>query len=281
MHLRDRHSVPRSTRLMNILPNAQLLSLEGADAIAFAQAQFSSKVSALGTGQWQFSAWLSAQGRVRSLFHLMRTGQDRLLLLLRGGSASDMAGALQRFVFRSKVVITPMPAGMLECVAAMPLHAIEVSDGVITLGCGNHGLRISLGAGNDAWRPLQSQLGWPWLPEALLDELLPPALSLQRLQAVVVDKGCYPGQEIVARLHFRGGNKRHLHRVTLSQAVTPGEHLRRNGKNVGCVLEVTPEGGSLRALAVLDDELAETLSGGRTALLDDAVSVHIETSWAA
>src|SRR6185312_11690713 len=50
-------------------------------------------------------------------------------------------------------------------------------------------------------RRAQILLGWPWLPASALDVLLPPALSLHRLQAVAIDKGCYPGQEIVARLH--------------------------------------------------------------------------------
>jgi folate-binding Fe-S cluster repair protein YgfZ len=79
---------------------AETLLIEGPDAIAFAQAQFSSKVSSLATGHWQFSAWLDPQGRVRALFHLARLADDRLLLLLRGGSAAAVVDALQRFVFR-------------------------------------------------------------------------------------------------------------------------------------------------------------------------------------
>ncbi|NUR22168.1 MAG: folate-binding protein, partial [Frateuria sp.] len=62
---------------------AELVSIEGPDAIAFAQSQLSSNLLALADRQWQFSAWLDAQGRVRFLFHLMRLDAQRLRLLLR------------------------------------------------------------------------------------------------------------------------------------------------------------------------------------------------------
>ena len=88
-----------------LLADPQIVELAGADAIAFAQAQFSSDLATLGNGQWQWSAWLSAQGRVRAFFHLLRLSDDRLLLWLRGGSALALRDALARFVFRAKVQI--------------------------------------------------------------------------------------------------------------------------------------------------------------------------------
>ncbi|NMW23796.1 tRNA-modifying protein YgfZ, partial [Rhodanobacter denitrificans] len=123
--------------------------------------------------------------------------------------------------------------------------------------------------------------GWPWLPTQLLNELLPPALSLQRLHAAAIDKGCYPGQEIVARLHFRGGHKRHLHRVTLSQAANAGDVLRSDGREVGCVLEAITTDDRIEALVVLSDDVAAQAGDAHAQALDANVVMELVTSWPA
>jgi len=273
---------PNFANLMPTHLSAETLLLEGPDASAFAQAQFSSAVTSLATGHWQFSAWLDPQGRVRTLFHLARLGDERYLLLLRGGDATTMADALRRFVFRAKLAVTALPPRALAGGPALPLHAVVDDGQSVSLGGDSHSLRIgAAGAGDDAWRLPQLQAGWPWLPTPLLGELLPPALSLHRLQAVAVDKGCYPGQEIVARLHFRGGHKRHLHRVTLSQAMVAGSALHRDGRAVGCVLDVVTTNDGSEALVVLADDIAAQLSGAHPQPFDDDLVLGIVASWPA
>ncbi len=261
---------------------AETLLIEGPDATTFAHAQFSSAVSPLATGQWQFSAWLDPQGRVRALFQLARLADERYLLLLRGGIATTLADALRRFVFRSKLGVTALPPRMLATGPALPLHTVVDDGEAVSLGCDTHSLRIIASAvGDDAWRLPQLRAGWPWLPTPLLGELLPSALSLQRLHAVAVDKGCYPGQEIVARLHFRGGHKRHLHCVRLSQAVSAGDTLRRDGRDVGCVLDVVTTGDGIEALVVLSDDVAAQATTGHAQTFDDDLAIEILASWPA
>lgn len=261
---------------------AETLLIEGPDAAAFAHAQFSSKIDSVAIGQWQFSAWLDAKGRVRALFHLARLDQERYLLLLRGGSAAGMVESLRRFVFRSRVKLTALPLRMLTTGDRRPMHAVSQDDDSISLGCGSHSLDIVATRHSDnAWRALQLRDGWPWLPDSALDALLPSALSLQRLQAVAVDKGCYPGQEIVARLHFRGGHKRHLHRGTLSQSLPAGETLRIDGIDVGCVLDVVVDDDCIEALLVLGDDVASQMDAGVAHVFDNLVEVTLRTSWPA
>ncbi|HEY8326867.1 MAG TPA: folate-binding protein [Rhodanobacter sp.] len=261
---------------------AETLLIEGPDATTFAHAQFSSAVSSLATGQWQLSAWLDPQGRVRALFHLARLADDRYLLLLRGGVAAAMADALRRFVFRSKVSVTAQPPRTLATGPSLPLNTVMNDGATVSFGCDTYSLRITLsGNDDDAWRLPQLRAGWPWLPTQLLNQLLPPALSLQRLHAVAIDKGCYPGQEIVARLHFRGGHKRHLHRVTLSQAANAGDVLRSDGREVGCVLEAITTDDGIEALVVLSDDVAAQASGMHAHALDDNFVMGLVTSWPA
>lgn len=257
---------------------AETLLIEGADALAFAHAQFSSDVRALAVGNWQFSAWLDAHGRVCALFQLARLEEQRLLLLLRGGSAATLGDALRRFVLRSRVNLQAAPWRTLAAGAALPLHTLQASPHSIALGADTHSLRITAdGESNDQWRAPQLLLGWPWLPADAAGTLLPPALSLHRLHAVSTSKGCYPGQEIVARLHFRGGNKRHLHTVAPSREVRPGERLCRDGTEVGLVLDGTAMiDGRMHALAVLHEDVAMP---DMVLPLDDRLTLSLMHRW--
>lgn len=259
---------------------AETLLIEGPDALAFAHTQFSSNVQSLAVGAWQFSAWLNAQGRVCALFHLARLDEQRLLLLLRGGDAATLGESLRRYVFRSRLTLQASPWRMLATNAALPLHAMLNASDAVVLGCDTHSLRLAVdGDGDTQWRLPQLRQGWPWLPASTQETLLPPALSLHRLQAVAIDKGCYPGQEIVARLHWRGGHKRHLCNVRLTRSATPGTILHRDGNDAGVLLDVVDGGNSIDALAVLNDDITSTLTENATLQLDDDLALYVQRRW--
>lgn len=265
--------------------SAQRLQIEGPDAIAFAHAQFSSNVKTLGNGQWQFSAWLDPQGRVRALFHLVRLADDRLLLLLRGGDADALTADLRHFVFRENVRLhaaTSVPT--LSTGAALPLYQVNGSDSeTFALGCGGYRLQLGHDDSGDSsdsqWWIEQLRAGWPWLPGQASGKLLAPALSLHRLHAVVTDKGCYPGQEIIARLHFRGGHKRHLCHVILSQAAQPADILRLNEREVGYVLNTASSQQNTEALVVLSDDITPHEGGDNSLRLDHKQTLHLLKTW--
>lgn len=260
--------------------HAETLLIEGPDALAFAHAQFSSNVQSLAVGAWQFSAWLNAQGRVRALFHLARLDEQRLLLLLRGGEAAPLGEALRRYMFRARLALQASPWRVLATGAAQPMHAVRDEPDVIVLGCDTHSLQLLAdGVGDTHWRALQLEQGWPWLPASTLETLLPPALSLHRLQAVAIDKGCYPGQEIVARLHWRGGHKRHLCSVRLLHHTATGAILHRDGNEVGVLLDVVEDDDGIHALAVLNDEVTSTLVENAALQLDDGLALYVQRRW--
>lgn len=262
--------------------HAELLSIEGPDAIAFAHAQFSSNVLALATGHWQFSAWLDPQGRVRNFFHLARVSDDRLLLLLRGGAASDMGDALKRFLFRSKATLVAHPSRALRTAPPMPLGTLDEVDGAPCFGCGTHGLQVTdIDTADDAWRTKQLRTGWAWIPDTLLNTLLSSSLALQTLQAVMIDKGCYPGQEIVARMHFRSGYKKHLCHVELSQATTAGEIMRANEQEIGRLIDVVDNSGGFEALVVLNDDFAVATIGEKLLPTDHGLIMRVLETWRA
>jgi folate-binding protein YgfZ len=224
------------------LPPPQLLEIEGPDAAAFAHAQFTSDVQALPPRHWQWSAWLSAQGRVRAMFRLLRPGADRFCLYLAGGSAEALRSTLAPFVLRAKVT--------LRLVGRQAIGGFAGDDAAALVGTAPHGdvlveraASIAFAISGDMprwcaigdfgaaapldrsalerWRAADIADGLAELGDAQRERFLPDGLGLGTLGAVSVRKGCYPGQEIVARLHFKGGNKRWLHRLEYESAAPP------------------------------------------------------------
>lgn len=235
--------------------------IEGADAHRFAQTQFSGDVDTLAPGRWQWNAWLTAQGRVRTLMHLADPGDGRLLAVLRGGEAAATRDALARFVFRMRVTLAvehftafagdPVADGIAD---------VDADDGAIVLG---HGIR-SLGlspvtapsdpVAQEEWRLQDIMWGWPSLPAEGEPEFLPPALGLEHLGAVSFDKGCYPGQEIAARLHYRGGHKFRMYHVRGSSPLSPGPTRVGDDATTAWLLDVVTNRKGTQALIVASHE---------------------------
>lgn len=236
-----------------VFPEVNCLLIEGADARRFAQAQFSGEIGSLAEGRWQWNAWLDAQGRVQALMHLARLGDDRLLALLRGGDAEAIRTGLVRYLLRSKATLTPYVFSG-HAGGALPMGSVDAdAHGEVALGYGDRSLRLKA-PGRDAdpeaanaWRLAEIRAGWPTLPTAEA-QFLPPALGLERLGAVSFDKGCYPGQEIAARLHYRGGHKSSLYHVRGRVPLKAGASVQ------------AADGSLVRVLdGAMDDDAAEAL----------------------
>ncbi|MGH8054332.1 MAG: YgfZ/GcvT domain-containing protein [Stenotrophomonas sp.] len=251
------------------LSSPQLVSLSGPDCVAFAQAQFSNDVPTLADNHWQWSTWLSAKGRVLSIFQLLRVDAQNLLLICHDGAAEAMAEQLRRFVFRRKVVISHATTLVVRGALVAPIaahgatmHTLE--DGVIELDVGSPALprTLHIGPAPDeacdpvaelAWRQSDLRLGLPRLVESQRESWTPQQLGLDRLAAYSVKKGCYPGQEIVARTHFLGKAKRSLALLHTASEATAGTSVMQNDGTVG---SIASSAGGL-ALAVLPLELAD------------------------
>ena len=252
-----------------LLEPAAIVEFSGVDALTFGQAQFSTDTTLLAVGGWHWSAWLDPQGRVRHLFALLRPDSERLLAWLPRGSAADLAKAISAYVFRSKLKVTVLPNMFLfdaEAPAPVP-GAIENRGDGWSIGIPGSPPRSALlapagaeSAINEerraAWHLADVDHDLPWISSEVQSEFTPQALGLDRLGAVSVGKGCYPGQEIVARLHFRGGNKRACYRVIIHDALVPPPGTRllsgTEGTPQGTLLHAArADAQSSRALAVL------------------------------
>lgn len=256
------------------LPGHPLVSLQGADAAAFAHAQFSSDVTALPLLHWQWSAWLSAKGRTLAVFQLLRLAEDHVMLVLADGDADAIASQLQRFVFRRKVKVQVRTdlavTGAFTAPEAASGAAIALAEGAdweLDLGSDAlpRTLRISApdaaameaDAAADAfalaWRQADLRFGLPRLDASQREVWTPQQLGLDRLNGYSVKKGCYPGQEIVARTHFLGKAKRAVQLLHTAAPAQAGEPVQQDGAALGTIASVA---GDL-ALAVLPLETSD------------------------
>jgi folate-binding protein YgfZ len=261
------------------LPSMALIELTGPDAVAFAQAQFCNDVPSLADGHWQWNAWLSPQGRVRFFFHLLRDDSQHLRLLMRGGDPVELRDALKRFVLRSKVDIRVVDdahiygfdtvASLIGAVPVGNLIASSADARVIALSATRFisiESREQSDSRNDSSKWMLADIGdgFPTIARELEDAALPQWLGLDRLGAVSVKKGCYPGQEIMSRLHFKGGNKRGLFRLSIRATNLPAAGspiaVRDESAHVGqIVMAAVADNDHCEALAILSHSASDNL----------------------
>jgi folate-binding protein YgfZ len=255
------HNPPSAQGNEFLLPGHRILVLSGRDATAFAHAQFMNDVAGLPVGHWQWNGWLTPKGRLVALFALLKRDEQALWLLLPDVDPAELATALQRFVFRSKVTLEGHADLVVSGIFSQPTSAsnaqiAEIERDRIELDMGAAGgpraLRIgagfdSSGDGSDRWAAFDLEHGLPRLPPSQAGQWTPQQLSLDRLRAYSVKKGCYPGQEIVARTHFLGQAKRGLARFEAGSAMSVGSEVRDGERVLGTIVSVSGR----HALAVL------------------------------
>jgi len=264
----------------SLLGDIAIIDLEGPDAEGFAQAQSMNDVAALAVGHWHWNGWLSPKGRVRALFALLHRAPGQLRLLLLDAEPTAFVAELSRFLLRSKARLRHRDdlqavGGFSEAplAHAPPLERnrlLEAPDGsemldVSAVG-GPRWLGIRAAAGpadplaTARWREVDLRHGLPrWRPDHE-PAWTPHMLSLQRLRAFSVKKGCYPGQEIVARTHYLGEAKRQAWWLE-GEALAAGQPvLGGDGPALGSIVDATADGRG--ALAVLPTALPTSLRAG-------------------
>ena len=272
-HNRDHAALPDFA-----LPDHTVLALQGADAVTFAQSQFMNDVASLADGQWQWNGWLTPKGRVIALFALLRIDAQTLWLLLPDFATAEIVPLLQRYVFRSKVVLksidSTVTAGFCAPMQAKDAAFAVLEEGCIELDMGSEAgpRRLRLGGthapedhqATERWMQADLTHGLPRLPASQREQWTPQQLSLDRLRAFSVKKGCYPGQEIVARTHFLGQVKRGLALYEAASSVIVGSDVVDGAdRSIG---KIICSNGILALAVVPLDAPTEDLSCGGVAL---------------
>jgi folate-binding protein YgfZ len=217
------------------LPGWTAVRIAGADAASFLHGQFTNDVAGLEPGTTQWGGWCSPKGRLLATFALKRNAADSFVLAIPSDVAPAFVKRLRMFVLRAKVVVTPLAETHRLIGSTMAVPTLDDVDyDVLDLPEGGGGRRIAvcpidssalveealaeaaLAADPVAWDQLAIRAGIPYVTAPTQDLFVPQMLNWELIGGVSFQKGCYPGQEIVARMQYLGRLKERLYRAHLA-----------------------------------------------------------------
>lgn len=270
-------SAEPGTNTLYDLSNYGVIALKGEGCRDFLQGQITADINKLSTNQALFTAVCNPQGRIYSLFLLIERSKDDLLCLLPSALLSTTVERLNKFAVFYKVDINDVS----EQWAVMGTHVSQTegetfsvtdSETSITVQI-DHQRKIQLCSPELAlplWQDKTAQVkhyglwlkqdieqGLPRLYPETIETFLPHNLNLIELGAVSFDKGCYTGQEVVARMHYKGKLKSHMRVLTgeSQQAPAPGSALYGDEKKMGDVICAVSNEMGISVLALCKDKL--------------------------
>jgi tRNA-modifying protein YgfZ len=177
------------------------IDVSGPDAFAFLQGQLTNDLKRLETEAEILAAWCNPKGRV-IWFGTVRPIEGGFGLSAPAETANDIVTRLTTYRFRSKVDLAIVDAG----------STVDTN--------------------------LLVENGYPFIGAGQIEQFTPHMLNLDLLDAISFDKGCYTGQEIVARTHYKGATKRRTLRFESTHPVKPGDKVTLDGRDIGDVLNV-------------------------------------------
>jgi len=278
------------------LTHAGVIKVSGDDAQSFLNTQLTSDVVQVTPGTAQYSGYCTPKGRLLATFLVCQYGSDYLLLLPHE-IAESIAESLQRYVLRAKVKIELASDAFGLLGVAGPESASSVTESLgepsvklmavvsygaaslITLPASGYLVICSrddvgeqwnalsehaTAAGVAAWQLQGIRAGIATITAATQEMFIPQMLGLEHIGAVSFEKGCYPGQEIVARTQYLGNLKRQLYSGRSNQSLVPGDTIldSSNDKTIGTVTNAAPTpDGDWEFLAVLQRDAVERGAG--------------------
>jgi folate-binding protein YgfZ len=207
-----------------------VLAFRGVDVAKFLQGQLSADVEKLAPGASTLAGLHNPQGRVIALLVLLRTREDEVLAVLPRDLLPRVSGILRKFVFRARVRIEPEDAWHVlgAPVAHEQFPSPAWANRFLWLVPGS---RLAAAATDEAkladpaalalWERTDIEAGLPQVYPATSESFVAQMLNLDLLGAIAFDKGCYTGQEVIARAHYRGRVKRRMQRWHYPGATPP------------------------------------------------------------
>ena len=277
------------------LPHFGLIRISGPDSREFLQGQLTNDINKVTTDEAQLSSYCSPKGRMLASFLVFQRGEDLFLQLPRERLEATLK-RLSMFVLRAQVQIEdasdslPMIGLAGECVSSLlPDAPAEdwqsiLHDDVSMVRLPGDRLRLLIAApkaamprlwseiqgqaqitGPDFWTLMDIRAGMPVVFEPTVEAFVPQMANLQLVNGVSFTKGCYTGQEVVARMQYLGKLKRRMYRVRMHTDAVPdrGAELfspsSESGQGTGRIVQAAaaPD-GSVEALAVLQISSAES-----------------------
>ena len=228
-----------------------VVRVTGPDAVTYLQGQVSQDVAALAVGSSAWSFVLQPQGKVDAWFRVSRVADDEVLLDVDGGFGEALVSRLERFKLRTKAELEPLADWRCLAVrgasrpergqghAFAPESAWPGVEGYDLLGPDPEAPDEARPGTTEEYEALRIECGVPAMGRELTDRTIPAEAGAGVIErSVSFTKGCYTGQELVARIDSRGGNvPRHLRGLVLDGDGVPttGTTVTIDGTEVGTV----------------------------------------------
>jgi folate-binding protein YgfZ len=219
--------------LSSELSDLGLLKVQGADAKKFLQGQVTCDVDAIAQGCASLGAHCNSQGRVISLFYLFPFENAYYLLMQRSMIAITMSALKKYAVFFKTEMLDVSDEWRAIGIRQIDAANLNLQNLIsIPIGSEQYIIAGTLAAINSLeqktntismhdWNDQRIRDGIPFIYPETSSQFLPHDINLQVLNAISFNKGCYTGQEIIARMHYRGKIKNHLYTAEVSSAASP------------------------------------------------------------
>jgi folate-binding protein YgfZ len=208
-----------------------VISAQGADSAKFLQGQLSANIEALAPGSTVLAGYHNVQGRAIALLRVSKLDHARLLLTLPKELVADVIARLSRYVLRAKIRLVDASDAVMVFGAdrTTPINPSTAASALALLDWGD-ARRVALIAADQAstaldeapsevaaWQAADIADGLPQIYQETSEVFVAQMLNLDALGGIAFDKGCYTGQEVIARAHYRGRVKRRLQRFVSQQ----------------------------------------------------------------
>lgn len=229
-----------------LLPSLGLLKVSGTGAFKLLQGQVTCDVANITSTHGTMAALCNPQGRIISLFYLTKMDED-YILVMPATMVAITQQALAKYApfYKATLEDATTHLAILGCLNVAPLSEAKAS---IALPQSMRSLQLinppqdpSLHGDELTWQQLDILAGIPSLSPAISCEFLPHDLNLIQLGAVSFTKGCFTGQEIIARMEYRGKPKKHLFQGVSASLLLPGAEFPPAGTVINCCEKVYNE----------------------------------------
>jgi hypothetical protein len=255
-----------------------VLRARGADAGTFLQSQLTQDVLGLQRDQVRLSGYCSPKGRLLASMLVFRMADDGFGLLCSADLAGPLLKRLSMYVLRAKCKLDDASSewavwGFAGAAAAQWLGAAAVAPGRVAQrndawvlglppaeGQARHLCVQAVQAAapevpaldSATWQRLEVLSGVPRITAATVEQFVPQMINLERVGGVDFHKGCYPGQEVVARSQYRGTLKRRMHLFATDGVAQPAQELFHSedpSQPAGMVVNAAADAGGTHLLA--------------------------------
>ncbi len=272
------------------------LQLSGPDASKFLQGYTTCDLAPVTAGSASIGAICNLKGRMVTSFRVA-AHEDSLLLRMHRALVPEIITFLSKYIVFSKAEMHDVSESW---------HVVGISEGdpapaatqaITPVTAKDDGLLVTIDdtraelwttappaaeASADAWALFDIEAGLAWISPETVDEFLPQMFAYDTLGAIDFEKGCYLGQEIVARMHFRGKPKRALYRATSEDPIGVGALLSEGSRSAGQVVGAAPATAANGTEADPGSELlivAPIDTAGRFDAVGTARNTTVTISW--